>query len=220
MTCESNALTCCMHGNYEFSILLLQFVCLTMQVNSELSHTRHVSPRNILRQAAFLGQPQALPPPGWNASISSHSSRHLPEHTAQLMTPTAVEPQLATAASTSATAVDNMPTSISRNTGVVCKAVGLGKVQVPSLSLAAVRAVRHTHGLHASHSKVRWHQLHSIHHISDALSFATLYTPIALDMGACHCWFVIRQTIQSWPLMLNNVLGLHTVSMPQAACVT
>lgn len=130
-------------------------ICLTMQVSSELAHTRHASPRNMQRQAAFLGQPQALPPPGWNASISSHSSRHLPDDTAQLMTHTAVMPQLATAASTSATAVENTPTSVSRNTGVVCKAVGLGRVQVPSLSLAAVRAVRHTHGLHASHSKVR-----------------------------------------------------------------
>ncbi len=117
-----------------------------------MSHVTHASARNVLRQAAFLGQPHTLPPAGWNTSTNSESSRHQPEPTAHPTPFTAADAQPPPAAITT-TAVDSRPMTAARNTAVVCRAVGLGRPQVPSLSLAALKAERHRTGLHTSHGQ-------------------------------------------------------------------
>ncbi|DBA89700.1 TPA: hypothetical protein ACH3X2_004590 [Trebouxia sp. C0005] len=124
------------------------------QASSELAHTRHASPRNMLRQAAFLGQPHDIPPAGWNISVNPHSSRHASKPIAQPLGATAMDAEPSTAAATSATAVEGMSTATSRSTAVVCKAVGSGRPHVPSLGLAALQADRHRKGLQTLHGRV------------------------------------------------------------------
>ncbi|DBA94303.1 TPA: hypothetical protein ACH3X1_001915 [Trebouxia sp. C0004] len=124
------------------------------QVSSELAHTRHASPRNMLRQAAFLGQPHDFPPADWNTSINPHSSRHASEPIALAMGATAMDADPSTAAATSAKAVEGASTATSRSTAVVCKAMGSRRPHVPSLGLAALRADRHRKGLQTLHGRV------------------------------------------------------------------
>lgn len=144
------------------SCFMPQAVCWLLQVSSELAHTRHASPRNMLRQAAFLGQPHDSPPAGWNNSINPHSSRHASEPIAQPLGATAMDAEPSTAAATSATAVEGASTATSRSTAVVCKAVGSGRPHVPSLGLAALRADRHRKGLQTFHGRVSACQLCNI----------------------------------------------------------
>jgi len=136
------------------SCFMPQAVCWLLQVSSELAHTRHASPRNMLRQAAFLGQPHDSPPAGWNTSINPHSSRHASEPIAQPLSATAMDAEPSTAAATSATAVEGASTATSRSTAVVCKAVRSGRPHVPSLGLAALQADRHRKGLQTLHGRV------------------------------------------------------------------
>ena len=137
-----------------------QAVCWLLQVSSELA--RHASPRNMLRQAAFLGQPHDSPPAGWNNSINPHSSRHASEPIAQPLSATAMDAEPSTAAATSATAVEGASTATSRSTAVVCKAVRSGRPHVPSLGLAALQADRHRKGLQTFHGRVSACQLCNI----------------------------------------------------------
>lgn len=133
--------------------------CVLLQVSGEMAHTRHASPRNMLRQAAFLGQPCDFPPAGWNTSVNPHSSRHASEDIAQPLGATAMDAEPSTAAATSATAVEGTSTATLRSTAVVCKAVGSGRPHVPSLGLASLRADRHRKGLQTLHGRVSACQL-------------------------------------------------------------
>ena len=140
-------------------ISMPQAACWILQVSSELAHTRHASPRNMLRQAAFLGQPHDFPAAGWSTSNNPHSSRHASELNVRPMGATAMDAEPSTAAATTATAVEGVSTATSRSTAVVCKAVGSGRPHVPSLRLAALRADRHRKGLQTSHGRVSAYQL-------------------------------------------------------------
>lgn len=151
-----------LNASHVSSCFTPQAVCWLLQASSELTHTRHASPRSMLRQAAFLGQPHDFPPAGWNTSINPHSSRHASEPIAQPMGPTAMDAEPSTAAVTSATAVEGASTATSRSTAVVCKAVGSGRPHVPSLGLAALRADRHRKGLQTLHGRVSACQLSKI----------------------------------------------------------
>ena len=153
-TYAKHAIELMLDASHVSSCFRPQAVCWSLQVSSELAHTRHASPRNMLRQAAFLGQPHDLPPAGWNTSVNPHSSRHASEPIVQPMGATAMDAEPSTAAATSATAVEGASTVTSRSTAVLCKAVGSGRPHVPSLGLAALRADRHRKGLQTLHGRV------------------------------------------------------------------
>ena len=124
---------------------------MLIQVGNESSYIHHASPRNIVRQAAFLGQPQPLPSSAWNASINPQSSRHPspPANPSDMTTAADIHPSSAPAAVEPAPAA-----AASRHVGVVCRAIGLDKPQVPSLKLAALQAERRQQGLRLLHRVV------------------------------------------------------------------
>ena len=132
---------------------------LALQRISNVStvHRSHASPRSMSRQSAFLGQPAALQPEGWNASVRPQSPQ-------QCLDPISTGPGRPTTAGSSGTAVAASPVVTPRHAAVVCKAIGFSKPKVPSLSLAALQADRHHLNMQASHRKV-YYQTHICCHI-------------------------------------------------------
>ena len=117
--------------------------------NVNTVHRNHASPRSMSRQSAFLGQPAVLQPEGWNASIRPQSPQRCQD-------PLSSHPGRSTTAGSSGTAVAALPGVTPRHAAVVCKAIGISKPKVPSLSLAALQADRHHLNVQASHRKVYW----------------------------------------------------------------
>lgn len=122
---------------------------LALQRISNVSsvHRNHASPRSMSRQSLFLGQPAAQQPESWNASIKPQSPR-------QCSYPMSHGPGRPTTAGSSGTVVAASPAVAPRHAAVVCKAVGISKPKVPSLSLAALQADRHHLSMQTPHRKV------------------------------------------------------------------
>ena len=122
---------------------------LALQRISNVStvYRNHASPRSMSRQSVFLGQPAALQPEGWNASIKPQSPRQCPG-------PMPSGPGRPTTAGSNGTAVSASPVGTPRHAAVVCKAIGISKPKVPLLSLAALQAERHHLSMQTPHRKV------------------------------------------------------------------
>ena len=122
---------------------------LALQRISNVSpvHRNHACPRSMSRQSVFLGQPAALQPEGWNASIKPQS----PKRCQDTLSSHPVRP---TTAGSSGRSAATSPVVTPRHVAVVCKAVGFSKPKVPSLSLAALQADRHHLNVQTSHRKV------------------------------------------------------------------
>lgn len=104
----------------------------------------HASPRSMSRQSVFLGQPAASRPEGWNTSIKPQSPSRCGDQASGR--PTTADSSGADGAAS--------PMVTPRHAAVVCKAIGLSKPRVPSLSLAALQADRHHLSVQTSHRKV------------------------------------------------------------------
>ena len=130
---------------------------LALQRMSHVSMVQrnHASPRSMSRQSVFLGQPAASRPEGWNTSIKPQSPSRCGDqasgHTGR-----------PTIADSSGTDVAASPMITPRHAAVVCKAIGLSKPRVPSLSLAALQADRHHLSVQTSHRKV-FYLTHTCH---------------------------------------------------------
>ena len=107
--------------------------------NVTTCHANHASPRSMSRQSAFLGQPAASPPEGWNASINPQSPGRFQEQSVSRPTTAAVAA---------------VPATTPRNAAVVRKAVGFSKPKMPLLSLAGLQADKRQLGMQMSHRKV------------------------------------------------------------------
>ena len=183
-----------MHCNYATQVGAVSFansaigyparLALQRISNGSTVHRNHASPRSMSRQSLFLGQPAALQPEGWNASIKPQSPQQCPD-------PMSSGPGRPTTAGSSGTAVAALPVVTPRHAAVVCKAIGFSKPKVPSLSLAALQADRHHLNMQASHRKV-YHQTHIccrivLHPEAQVVKLLWVYTKVFLYDCALKC---------------------------------
>lgn len=134
----------------------------------------HASPRSMSRQSVFLGQPAASRPEGWNTSIKPQSPSRCADQASG-------RPARPTTADSSGTDGAGSPMVTPRHAAVVCKAIGLSKPRVPSLSLAALQADRHHLSVQTSHRKV----LYLTHTCRIALHGMALHCVLSPNFSCC-----------------------------------